>query len=193
MTFAIAASSAARRCLSVAAKASKPALAPDSTPGRSQHRCEETAVNGTRGNCVRLSTADCRHDDQSSGADFRLTRHMHRLVRRGLLHQLFLFFSTVTDCKRPRGPVGRCIDGTPGACATPVRALALALGSQWGPQCDRPGEPGEPDRRGEIQQSGGHFELTRDSRSGPSGASSESAAELITCSETAALASRRAA
>ena len=190
MTLAIAASSAARRCLSVAAKASKPALAPDSTPGRSQHRCEETAVNGTRGNCVRLSTADCRHDDQSSGADVRLTRHMHRLVRRGLLHQLFLFFSTVTDCKRPRGPVGRCIDGTPGACATPVRALALALGSQWGPLCDR---PGEPDRRGEIQQSGRHFELTRDSRSGPSSASSESAAELITCSETAALASRRPA
>ena len=141
------------------------------------------------GSCVRLSTADSRQDVQS----FRPTRHMHRLVRRGLLRLLFLFFSTVTDCKRPRGPVGRCIDGTPGACATPVRALALALGSQWGPQCDRPGEPGEPDRRGEIQQSGGHFELTRDSRSGPSGASSESAAELMTCSETAALASRRAA
>ena len=84
-----------------------------------------TAVNGTRGNCVRLSTAES--DVQRSGGHFQHTRHSHRLLRRGLFRLLFLF-SAITCCKRPREHSGSCIDSTPGAVATPV--LTLAVGSQ---------------------------------------------------------------
>jgi hypothetical protein len=98
---------------------------PDSTPGRSQRWCAELQSNGTRGDCVRLSTAES--DDQRSGGHFQLTRHLHRVVRRGLFRLLFLF-NTITCCKRPREHSGSCIESTPGAVATPV--LALAVGSQ---------------------------------------------------------------